>query len=112
MVKVTGSQAVKADALHYRSDLLLNGAVLLALLLSMQGFHLADGLFAILLGFYILWSALRIGYEAIQTLLDRELPEDRITSYNVCYTKLLRSCFSTRARSALLSTMISTLMRT
>ncbi|XLW41100.1 cation diffusion facilitator family transporter [Pseudaeromonas sp. ZJS20] len=76
VVKVTGSQAVKADALHYRSDLLLNGAVLLALLLSMQGFHMADGLFAILLGFYILWSALRIGYEAIQTLLDRELPEE------------------------------------
>lgn len=76
VVKVTGSQAVKADALHYRSDLLLNGAVLLALLLSMQGFHMADGLFAILLGGYILWSALQIGYEAIQTLLDRELPEE------------------------------------
>lgn len=75
VVRVTGSQAVKADALHYRSDLLLNGAVLLALLLSMQGFHMADGLFAILLGGYILWSALQIGYEAIQTLLDRELPE-------------------------------------
>lgn len=76
VVRVTGSQAVRADALHYRSDLLLNGAVLLALLLSMQGFHLADGLFAVLLGCYILWSALQIGYEAIQTLLDRELPEE------------------------------------
>lgn len=76
VIRLTGSQAVKADSLHYRSDLLLNAAVLLALVLSSQGFPNADAIFAILLGGYILWSALQIGYEAIQTLLDRQLPED------------------------------------
>jgi len=75
VIKLTGSQAVKADSLHYRSDVLLNAAVLLALVLSSQGFANADAIFAILLGGYILWSALQIGYDAIQTLLDRQLPE-------------------------------------
>ena len=76
VIKLTGSQAVKADSLHYRSDVLLNSAVLLALVLSSQGFSNADAIFAILLGGYILWSALQIGYDAIQTLLDRQLPEE------------------------------------
>jgi cation diffusion facilitator family transporter len=76
VIRLTGSQAVKADSLHYRSDVLLNAAVLLALVLSSQGYPNADAIFAILLGGYILWSALQIGYEAAQTLLDRQLPED------------------------------------
>ena len=48
----------------------------MALVLSSQGFPNADAVFALLLGGYILWSALQIGYESIQTLLDRQLPED------------------------------------
>ncbi|MGL4206710.1 MAG: cation diffusion facilitator family transporter, partial [Aeromonadaceae bacterium] len=71
VVKYTGSQAIKADRLHYQSDLLLNAGVLLALALSWYGWLWADGLCAILLGLYILRSALQIGYEAVQTLLDR-----------------------------------------
>lgn len=78
VVKLTNSQAVKADALHYRSDLLLNGAVLLALFFSSRGYVRADAIFAIVLGVYILWSALQIGYEAIQTLLDRQLPDEEV----------------------------------
>ncbi len=78
VVKLTNSQAIKADALHYRSDLLLNGAVLLALFFSSHGYIRADAIFAIVLGVYILWSALQIGYEAIQTLLDRQLPDEEV----------------------------------
>ncbi len=78
VVKLTNSQAIKADALHYRSDLLLNGAVLLALFFSSHGYIRADAIFAIVLGIYILWSALQIGYEAIQTLLDRQLPDEEV----------------------------------
>ena len=76
VVRLTGSQAIKADALHYRSDVLLNAAVFVALYLSGLGYLKADAIFAILLGIYIFWSAIQIGYEAIQTLLDRQLPED------------------------------------
>ena len=49
--------------------------VLLALGCSWYGWLWADGLFAILLGLFILKGALEIGYEAVQTLLDRQLPD-------------------------------------
>ncbi|MFC3912973.1 cation diffusion facilitator family transporter [Pseudaeromonas sharmana] len=76
VVRRTNSQAVKADRLHYQSDLLFNAGVLLALVLSAWGWLWADGLFAMLLGLYILKGAVEIGYEAVQTLLDRQLPDE------------------------------------
>ncbi len=76
VVRRTNSQAVKADRLHYQSDLLFNAGVLLALVLSAWGWLWADGLFAMLLGLYILTGAVEIGYEAVQTLLDRQLPDE------------------------------------
>lgn len=76
IVRKTKSQAVHADMLHYQSDVLMNGAILLALGLSWYGFHRADSLFALGIGVYILYSALRMGYEAVQSLLDRALPEE------------------------------------
>lgn len=76
VVRQTDSQAIRADRLHYQSDLLFNLGVLLALGLAYWGWMWADGLFAMLLGLYILKGALTIGYEAVQTLLDRQLPEE------------------------------------
>ncbi|WP_437217421.1 CDF family cation-efflux transporter FieF [Pectobacterium sp. LFLA-215] len=76
VVKRTHSQAVRADMLHYQSDLLMNGAILVALALSWKGITRADALFALGIGGYILYSALRMGYDAVQSLLDRALPDD------------------------------------
>lgn len=76
VIKQTNSVAIRADQLHYRSDILLNVGVLLALGLAWQGFHWADGLFALLIGGYILKGALKIGYDAVQMLLDHQLPDD------------------------------------
>ncbi|OAT77817.1 divalent metal cation transporter FieF [Mangrovibacter phragmitis] len=75
VVRKTGSQAVRADMLHYESDVMMNGAILVALGLSWYGWHRADSLFALGIGIYILYNALRMGYEAVQSLLDRALPE-------------------------------------
>ena len=77
VVRKTGSQAVKADALHYRSDILLNIAVLVALVLGSMGYLWADGTLALAIGIYILVSAVKIALEAGNTLLDRELPEEQ-----------------------------------
>lgn len=63
VVRRTQSQAVRADMLHYQSDVMMNGAILLALGLSWYGWHRADALFA-------------LGYEAVQSLLDRALPDE------------------------------------
>lgn len=76
VVRKTRSQAVRADMLHYQSDVMMNGAILIALGLSWYGFPRADALFALGIGVYILYSALRMGYEAVQSLLDRALPDD------------------------------------
>ncbi|QUG77660.1 CDF family cation-efflux transporter FieF [Erwinia sp. E602] len=75
VVRHTHSQAIRADMLHYQSDVVMNGAILLSLALSWYGFHRADALFALGIGVWILYSALRMGYEAVQALLDRALPE-------------------------------------
>lgn len=75
VVRRTRSQAIRADMLHYQSDVIMNGAILLALALSWYGFKRADALFALGIGVWILYSALRMGYEAVQSLLDRALPE-------------------------------------
>ncbi len=76
VIRKTNSVAIKADMLHYRSDLLLNGGVLVALVLAGQGWYWADGLFAILIGLFLVWGAVHIGYESVQALLDRQLPEE------------------------------------
>lgn len=75
VIKRTQSVAIKADQLHYRSDILLNVAVLAAIVLSWLGWHWADGLFAVLIGGHILYGALKIGYDSAQMLLDRRLPD-------------------------------------
>ncbi len=76
VVRRTRSQAIRADMLHYQSDVVMNGAILISLALSWYGFAYADALFALGIGVWILYNALRMGYEAVQSLLDRALPAE------------------------------------
>lgn len=76
VVKKTGSTAITADSLHYKSDILLNISILCALGLSYYGWQRSDGFFGALIGLYILWSAMTVGKEAIEILMDKELPEE------------------------------------
>lgn len=76
VVKRTGSTAIRADSLHYRSDLLLNSSIILALLLAAYGIQHADALFGLGIAIFIAYSAIHIGHEAIQVLMDRELPDE------------------------------------
>lgn len=72
----TKSSVVEADALHYKTDLFLNAAVLLALVLAHYGWWWADGLFALLIALFIGHQAFDLAYRSIQSLLDRELDND------------------------------------
>jgi ferrous-iron efflux pump FieF len=74
VIKRTGSTAIRADALHYLTDLATNGATITVLILASYGMGGVDGLFALLIGLYILYSAARVGRDAINLLMDRELP--------------------------------------
>jgi ferrous-iron efflux pump FieF len=74
VIALTGSTAIRADAVHYASDLLSNLAIIAALLIAPLGWPWIDPLFALGVALYIGYHALRVGQDAIQQLLDRELP--------------------------------------
>ena len=76
VIKATGSNAVRADSLHYRSDLMLNGSILVALVFAAVGFSQLDAWFGLGIAVYILWSAFQIARESFSVLMDEELPTD------------------------------------
>ena len=75
IIKKTGSLAVNADQAHYRGDLLMNAAVLLALYLVQNSLLWADAVIAILIACYLLLNAGQLLRESMVHLLDEELPE-------------------------------------
>lgn len=78
VIRKTGSTAIKADHLHYKTDLYVNASVIVALLLAAYGWPGFDALFALGIAAYILFSAWEIARESLDLLMDRELPgEDR-----------------------------------
>jgi len=76
VVKQTGSTAIAADSVHYKTDLLVNVGVIIALLLAMYGWAGFDPIFAIAIAFYILHSAWEIASDAIDQLMDKELSDE------------------------------------
>jgi len=77
VIERTGSVAIKTDNIHYKSDLMLNGAVIVALVLD-QALHVsgADAVFGIGIALWLMWGAYRASSEAIHQLMDREWPEE------------------------------------
>jgi len=77
VVRKTGSLAIGTDRLHYSSDLLLNGSVVLALGLD-QYAHLtgADAVFGLLIALWLLWGAWSASGHAFAQLMDREWPDE------------------------------------
>lgn len=75
VARETDSLALASDATHYATDVYTNGGALLALLIVvLTGWTIADPLISILIALYILWSAVKVGREAVDVLMDRRLP--------------------------------------
>ena len=72
----TQSTAIAADALHYRSDILLNAGILFALWASSFGWRLLDPIAGLLIAAYILFSAWGIVRHALRVLMDEELADE------------------------------------
>lgn len=76
VVARTGSSAIAADSLHYRGDLLMNGAVALSLVAAgTLGWTLVDPLLGLVVAAIVGHSAWQIGSQAVQNLMDREFPD-------------------------------------
>jgi len=78
IIAQTGSVAIRADNIHYQSDLLLNLAVAAALLLDqVAGFTGADPIFGIAIALWLAWGAFKASSQAIDQLMDKEWPEEK-----------------------------------
>lgn len=76
VVRKTKSVAIAADRLHYTGDLLMNAAVIAALLLATYtGWSYFDPLFALLIAGVLLRGAWGILMSSSDILMDKELPE-------------------------------------
>ena len=77
VIRRSQSVVIRADSLHYLGDLLINAAVIVALLgVSQFGWTLLDPLFAIAIAAYILKTAWTIAGDSLHMLMDRELPDE------------------------------------
>jgi ferrous-iron efflux pump FieF len=78
VIRKTGSLAIRTDNLHYKSDLLLNLAVIAALAADQYlGFAAADPAFGLAIAGWLLWGAWSASREAVDNLMDREWPEEK-----------------------------------
>ncbi len=77
VISATGSVAIGADSLHYRSDLLVNLGVIAAMSLDwLFDWYWADPAIAFIIAVYIFYFAWTIAHQSLDQLMDRELPDD------------------------------------
>lgn len=80
IAKKTNSMVIKADALHYKTDVFSNGAVLISLLLvTFTGYELIDVIVGGGIALYIIYSAYSLIHEGILVLLDRAVDEQLVS---------------------------------
>lgn len=74
VARATGSLVIKADALHYLTDVYVNIGVLVALtLVWLTGEPLIDSAISIAIALFMLWSCLHILREGFGVVMDRSL---------------------------------------
>ncbi|MDE7195682.1 MAG: cation diffusion facilitator family transporter [Helicobacter sp.] len=81
VAKKTNNLVIKADSLHYQTDLLSNGAVLLALaIVHFSGWSMIDGIFGVAIACYIAYSAIGLLKEGVCMLFDRAMDAEMVAA--------------------------------
>ena len=82
VIRKTGSVAILADNVHYQSDVLLNVAVIAALVLDQYvGIAGADPVFGIAIALWLAWGAFQASSQAIDMLMDKEWSEEQRAAF-------------------------------
>ncbi|WP_457744544.1 cation diffusion facilitator family transporter [Sulfurimonas sp.] len=77
VAKKTNNMVIRADALHYNTDLFSNGAILFALVaIHYTGEQLIDPILGVGIAIYMIYSAIPIVKEGVLMLLDVSLPQE------------------------------------
>ncbi|GGD46453.1 cation transporter [Malaciobacter pacificus] len=77
VAKKTNSMVIRADALHYKTDVYSNAAVLISLVLvSFTGIELIDVFVGGGIALYIIYSAYELIHDGVLVLLDRAVDEE------------------------------------
>ena len=87
VAKKTDSMVIKADALHYKTDVWVNGAVLISLVaVSLTGWEIIDIIVGGGISIFIIYSAYELIEEGILVLLDRALDEELLADIEKTFT--------------------------
>ena len=79
VAKKTNSMVIKADALHYKTDVLSNLAVLCSLILvHFTNLEIFDVIIGVIIAFYIIYSAFSIIKKGVLVLLDASIDDDLV----------------------------------
>lgn len=76
VIRMTGSAAIRADRLHYSTDLLMNTVVIISLFSARLGYGQVDTVMGVLIALLIGSGAVRIGSDALDHLMDKELSDE------------------------------------
>lgn len=77
VAKKTNNMVIKADALHYKTDVWVNAAVLISLVLVyFTEYEIIDIIIGGAISIFIIYSAYELIEDGILVLLDRALPEE------------------------------------
>jgi len=79
VAKKTNNMVIKSDALHYKTDVLSSGAILVSLILiQVTGIELLDSIMGVIISIYIIYSSFEIIKEGVFVLLDAALDEKTV----------------------------------
>ncbi len=91
VAKKNRNMVIRADALHYKTDLFSNGAILLSLvIIEYSGFQLIDPLLGIGIAAYMVYSAFPIVKEGLMMLLDISLTQEEIARIDTMLSRNLK----------------------
>lgn len=105
VAKRANSLILKTESLHYTSDVLTNGSILISLILAKKfDLLILDQLLAIAISLYMLWCSFEVFISAFDNLMGKELPknitrqviyvieqEPRVKSYGAIRTRSIGS---------------------